>query len=551
MSASDGDLVAKRYRLCTELGSGGMGKVWHAWDEYLRRDVAVKEFHLRVEGSADAIIRHTLREARAAGKLKHQAIVTVYDLVTHDERPWLVMEMLPGRSLTEVLSTNGRVSEWGAAWIGVEVLGALGAAHREGVLHRDVKPGNIMIDENRVVLTDFGIAMIDKATALEVDQPRVGSADYLAPERVKDQNATAASDLWAVGVTLYTALTGHSPFLRESLMETWAAICNTEPPPLEDHPLVWPVIERLLRKDPSERLDVAEGTELLTAAMAELPPSQDEFVVPAQPSPPVPEIRPVHSEETIDPPPVRPPRPEPPPRVSPAAVPEPWPDLRADETPGRSRRVLVSILVLALLAIGVTITVRSLTGEQAAATAPETSTTEPAPANRPPPPAPVPPPRLKEYREALGFSIGVPAEWLRSASAVAALSDVVWRGQERDPTVGGLTVQVQRDTRPWNSAYTYLAERDRGESTDRDNAGYRRLALTDRPGGAAELEYTHGAAVGGRRFHVRSHAAIGRSGSVYVVTFTLHAVDGSALEKRWQELHPTMTAIMDSFRITA
>jgi serine/threonine protein kinase len=212
-------VIAGRYRLIERLGHGGMGVVWHARDEVLGREVAVKEIRLPVTGSApddlvDLMVRRALREARAAARLRHPAIVTVHDVVTDDGRPWIVMELIRGRSLAEVIAADGVLPARRAAEIGLKVLGALDAAHRRGILHRDVKPANIMLDGDRVVLTDFGIAAIDGATALTATGLLVGSPDYLAPERINGRSPTAAVDMWGLGVTLYAAVAGSPPFHR-------------------------------------------------------------------------------------------------------------------------------------------------------------------------------------------------------------------------------------------------------------------------------------------------------------------------------------------------
>ncbi|BEL04254.1 hypothetical protein Q0Z83_024450 [Actinoplanes sichuanensis] len=158
-------VVAGRYRLVRELGRGGMGAVWHAHDELLARDVAVKEVHLLGAASdgVDPVTPRVLREARAAAQLKHPAIITVHDVVVDSGRPWIVMELVGGRSLSQIVDDDGAVPEQGAALIGLRVLEALRVAHQQGVLHRDVKPPNILLDGDRVVLTDFGISAIDGA----------------------------------------------------------------------------------------------------------------------------------------------------------------------------------------------------------------------------------------------------------------------------------------------------------------------------------------------------------------------------------------------------
>ncbi|GGN60695.1 hypothetical protein GCM10010112_17250 [Actinoplanes lobatus] len=262
MSIGPGRVVAGRYLLGRMLGRGGMGAVWQAHDTLLGREVALKE----VGGSSlpsDPQVRRTLREAQAAARLRHPSIVTVYDVVTDEGAPWIVMELVDGRSLAETIAEQGRLTVRRTAEIGLSVLDALRAAHREGVAHRDVKPANILLEEGRVVLTDFGIAAIDDATALTATGQMVGSPAYLAPERINGQPATAAADMWSLGVTLYAAVTGRSPFQREDTQATLAAILNSRPEAPAYGGLLWPVIKGLLDKDPVRRLGADQARELL------------------------------------------------------------------------------------------------------------------------------------------------------------------------------------------------------------------------------------------------------------------------------------------------
>jgi len=261
-------VVAGRYQLLRLLGRGGMGAVWHAHDTLLGRDVAIKEIWHPTAGSApvdpaDPFIARALREARAAARLRHPGIVTVHDVVTEEGRPWIVMELISGRSLAQAIQDHGLLPERQTAEIGLHVLDALRAAHREGVAHRDVKPANILLGTDRVVLTDFGIAAIDDATALTATGQMVGSPAYLAPERINGLPATAAADLWAVGVTLYVAVTGRSPFQRDDTQATFAAILTSRPTPPAHAGRLWPVIKDLLVKDPARRLTAERALHLL------------------------------------------------------------------------------------------------------------------------------------------------------------------------------------------------------------------------------------------------------------------------------------------------
>ncbi|WP_199747636.1 serine/threonine-protein kinase [Actinomadura sp. WAC 06369] len=261
-------VVAGRYRLVRELGRGGMGRVWEADDTLLRRRVAVKEVLLPAGLDArerGRLCRRAVREARAAGRLDHPSIITVHDVFLEDDRPWIVMEAVAGRSLREALPVPPRE----AARIGAAVLDALLAAHRAGVLHRDVTPGNVLLgDDGRVVLTDFGIADLDGDPALTRTGTVVGSPGYIAPERLDGRGADGRSDLFSLGATLYTAVEGRSAFGRPSDAATVAATLTEPPPrPRRAGPLR-PLLAGLLRKDPAARPDAERAAAALRAVAA-------------------------------------------------------------------------------------------------------------------------------------------------------------------------------------------------------------------------------------------------------------------------------------------
>lgn len=268
MAQDEARLVAGRYRLVEPLGRGGMGVVWRATDELLHRAVAVKEVYLRfgLPEQAEHAAARTLREARAAAGLRHPGIVTVHDVVIEDGRPLIVMELVGGRSLAEVVRAEGPLGEERAASVARQLLDALRVAHAAGILHRDVKPANVMLDGDHAVLTDFGIAALSGGTALTETNALVGSPEYLAPERVNGRPATEASDLWSVGVTLCVMLRGESPFQREDTQSTLAAVLAHDPSPELRGARLWPVIEGLLRKDPARRLTCGEAAEWLGGA---------------------------------------------------------------------------------------------------------------------------------------------------------------------------------------------------------------------------------------------------------------------------------------------
>ncbi|MEU1314776.1 serine/threonine-protein kinase [Streptomyces tibetensis] len=269
-----GRLLAGRYRVTAALGRGGMGVVWKAVDEVLGREVAVKELRTYTDAAGPELAALQLRmrrEARAAARVRHPGVIAVHDIAQVDGRPIIVMELVDGPSLDDVLRERGTLDPGEAAGIGAEVMDALAAAHRAGVLHRDVKPGNILLDRSgRVVLTDFGIATMDdpgdgSATHLTRSGELVGSLDYLAPERAQGADPGPASDIWALGATLYAAVEGASPFRRTSTFSTLTAIVSEPlPEPRRAGPLA-PVLRRLLDKRPESRPEADQARALLQA----------------------------------------------------------------------------------------------------------------------------------------------------------------------------------------------------------------------------------------------------------------------------------------------
>jgi serine/threonine protein kinase len=270
-------LLAGRYQLCAVMGRGGMGTVWRARDELLNRDVAVKEVtwppYLN-EAEQRAAGRRALTEAQLAARLQHPNVVGIFDVIEEDGRPWIVMELFQYRSLRDIVRADGPLQPTRVARLGLGILAALRAAHAVGIVHRDVKPANILVSpEDRAVLTDFGIARATDSSTLTADL-LVGSPSYIAPERAWGGPAGPPADLWALGAALYTAVEGRAPFERDDALASLTAAVTDEPEPATHAGLLWPVISGLLRKDPGSRLGPAEAERMLRQAVraGEAPP---------------------------------------------------------------------------------------------------------------------------------------------------------------------------------------------------------------------------------------------------------------------------------------
>ena len=275
-SQSPGRLVGGRYRLLERIGSGGMGAVWRGVDEVLHRRVAVKEVVAPPELSPEErrlLRERTLREARAAARLSSPHVVTVYDVVDEDNRPWIVMEWLEAPTLAQAIREHGALAPAEVARIGLSLVSALRAAHSAGVLHRDVKPSNVMLTDAGAVLTDFGIAASEGDPALTTTGMLVGSPSFMPPERVRGEPASAASDLWSLGATLYAAVEGRPPFERQGQLPTLHAVVYEEPPTPVRAGGLGPVLLSLLAKDPALRPDSDELRVMLSDALAERTPA--------------------------------------------------------------------------------------------------------------------------------------------------------------------------------------------------------------------------------------------------------------------------------------
>lgn len=252
-------LVGGRYQLLGQLGRGGMGVVWHARDTTIGREVAIKEVFLPPnlsEAHRAALRERTLHEARTAARIRHPAVVAVHDVIEDGGEAWIVMELVRGRSLDQIIRSGGPMSPPWAASVGLFVLSALDTAHAQGLLHRDVKPGNVLIaDDGRVLLSDFGIAT--QAGGATPGAP-VGTPGYTAPECLTEEPGRAAgpaSDLWSLGATIYTAVEGVPPFQRNSAMAVLGAVMTEPAKPPQRAGALGPILMALLAKNPAQRPD--------------------------------------------------------------------------------------------------------------------------------------------------------------------------------------------------------------------------------------------------------------------------------------------------------
>jgi hypothetical protein len=548
-------VVAGRYRLIRVIGEGGMSRVWLARDEVLGRDVAAKE----MIGPSDTWSR-TIREAQTAARLAHPNVVRVYDVLNVGQRPWIVMEYVPSRSLDAVIASGGPMSPAEAATVGIAVLDGLVAAHRAGVLHRDVKPQNVLVAaDGRVLLGDFGVAAFDDAGEITRERTPLASPLFVAPERVRDGTSTVHTDLWSFGATLYWTVEGRPPYARATMAEQLSAVQREAPDPMRRAGPLAPVIEGLLVREPAQRLTATIVREMLTsvASGASVPVAEP-------PTQPVIMPRTVTGRASVGSLPLLP-------RGSGfrerfghyfgkvVAKVEGDPTREMTTAHLRTRRKAAAVTLAAALlaaAVAAVVAVRdqpSMAGQfRPAPSASPTSSapTFPSPTlaaallgcqrSGAPSPAPViagaPGRTLLQdgwvwQDEEAGFRIGVPGGWLRAAVDTEACY-VDPAGQHRLTVQTGASIDPDR-VGAWLDAEQKLLADDPPE-------GYKRvdIAPVDFRAGGADWEYTYEAS--GSRWHVLLRAFAVDALRAYLMTWT-------ALDADWDDAQPDFRAAATSF----
>jgi serine/threonine protein kinase len=288
--SDEGELIAGRYRLVSRLGSGAMGVVWQARDERLHRSVAIKQLLLPArlsEGEAEEASRRAMREGRITARLHHPHAIAVYDVAEHEGQPCLVMECLASRSLATVLSTQGVLPPEEVASIGNQIASALAAAHKAGIVHRDIKPGNVLLaDDGTVKITDFGVSHAVGDVTVTATGMLTGTPAYLAPEIAQGHSASFSSDVFSLGATLYTALEGSPPFgVNANPIALLHQVASGEIiVPTRSGPLT-PVLLQLLQRDPEDRPTMAQAHEALTTLATNLTGHLKDLSAPAAPPP--------------------------------------------------------------------------------------------------------------------------------------------------------------------------------------------------------------------------------------------------------------------------
>jgi hypothetical protein len=522
-------LVAGRYRLVSELGRGGMGVVWEAYDELLHRSVAVKEVHFPAalpEADRDRLAGRTLLEARAVAAVDTPAAVRVHDIVEQDGRPWIVMELVRGPTLSHLITERGGLPEAEVARVGLSLVDALEAAHAAGVLHRDVKPSNVLLAEDgRVALTDFGIATMEGDGSDATTGVVLGSPSYVAPERIAGERPTSAADYWALGATLWTALEGRPPYEGPTAYAVLSAVSTTDPPGCSRcSPELRDLLTALMARDPKQRPSAAQVRAVLTDSAAR----------PSEPGPtavlPATAALPEHFDRTtvLDA------------RTAAAPAPPP-PPVRARPVPRQVTRPRSRVPALAVAAAVVTVLAGGLGLLLAQG---DDNPTKPRASTPTSPARPSAKASAAETAQALpagwttatdssaGWSVDVPAGWRRSSTSAGT--------RFTDPAGGRYVLVAMRDPAGPSAVGAW---RDQERSFRKSHRSYERLRLetvevagsTD----AADWEFRY--EDGGAALHAldRGQVVDGRGYAVYV----------QSRESDWQESQAVFERVESSFRV--
>ncbi|MFC5752568.1 protein kinase domain-containing protein [Actinomadura rugatobispora] len=519
-------VIAARYELVELLGRGGMGAVWRARDRTLDREVAIKEVSLPRgldEAAVGRVYARTFREARSAARLDHPGIVTVHDVIEEDGRPWIVMRLVRAPALDRVLGRDGPLPPGRVAAIGLDLLDALRAAHAAGVVHRDVKPGNVLLPHGRAVLTDFGIATMAGDETLTQAGAIVGSPAYLAPEQARYQKATPASDLWSLGGTLYAAVEGRPPFRRPDMWGVMAAVLSDEPDALRLAGPLTPVLNGLLRKDPEQRIGHDE-TERLLREVVQGAPAPNPMASPSGP-PPAPPAN-VPRNMTL------PPMPAPPTVETPLPGTPGTPRAPARRGPRWALIVPGGVLAAALLAAAVVLVVFIGTAQDDPGVSPSPSGRSGSPGATAQSTAV--PRGYREYRGAR-FVAAVPSGWKEDRDGSGP--DITFTDPGRDARRG---IAVQKVANTTGNEGAYLAQAERGLRQEYDE--YDRVSfdpsLPYLGGQAAQIEFTFTRDGVKGRCRVR---LISFDASLYMITMVGRA-------DTWQAGMPHFDTFLSSFR---
>ncbi|MEW2429241.1 serine/threonine-protein kinase [Micromonospora sp. NPDC047644] len=549
----DDELLAGRYRRLLLIGdTATSGRVWLARDEVLDRHVALKQITLPgwvSDAERSRLRNRTLGEVRGLAGLDHPGVVAMWDVLSTDGYLWLVMEHVPSRSLSEVVASDGPLTPAEAARVGLHLIAALGAAHARGVTHREVRPQNVLFaDDGRVMLGGFGLSIFDSRDPATVTAGSLSKVQYIAPERARDGRATPATDLWALGATLYLAAEGRPPWSRPSTLAMLAALATEAPDRMTVLPLE-PAITGLLLRNPRQRLSAQEARDQLEQVAAATP-------VPVARAGRWPRVRATSRRRTRA---VTPTASTAADAITTMVIPVVTPTTR-DRTTGWAFAGAV-VGLLAVAAVVVTATGAVIGGwrgqdslpaaEPGGAAAGVVESTAPAPPAHPcledadsseaeplrAPGAPLPyalPNGWAWHQDPAGFLLAVPEGWSRhTEGALVCFRDPAEvRAIAVDPAATASSVPSKR----WEAA-------ERDALTTGVLAGYQRISIGPviRPGGAAEWEYTCEQA-GGTRLHARRLLINESKARAYSLSWITQ-------DSQWDETEPFQRLALASIRL--